>query len=125
MGTKLMSGLWRYMLSIPPFLWEKQLLKESAKKRAELAFMTEEHRLVHHYIVRELPRVGEPISPEFVAEKLSMPHDRVQSIFDDLEEHMTFICRNDEGSAVWAYPVTVEKTPHHLTFSTGEKIYAA
>jgi hypothetical protein len=38
---------------------------------------------------------------------------------------MTFICRNDEGMAVWAYPVTVEKTPHRLTFSTGEQIYAA
>ncbi|OGO41196.1 MAG: hypothetical protein A2Z04_05735 [Chloroflexi bacterium RBG_16_57_9] len=26
---------------------------------------------------------------------------------------------------VWAYPVTVARTPHHLTFSTGEQVYAA
>ena len=56
------------------------------------------------------PRVGEPTEA---------------AIFTDLEEHMTFICRNSEGMAVWGYPVTVEKTPHHLTFSTGERIYAA
>ena len=64
-------------------------------------------------------------APEFVADELSIPIEMVRAIFDDLEKHMTFICRNDEGMAVWAYPVTVEKTPHRLTFSTGEQIYAA
>ena len=122
MGTKLMAGFWRYMLSLPSFLWEKKI---AVGRGNELDFMTEEHRAVHHYVVRELPRIGEPVSPEFVADKLDMPSDRVKSIFDDLEKHMTFICRNDEGMAVWAYPVTVQKTPHHLTFSTGEQIYAA
>ena len=122
MEKKLMGGFWRYMLSIPPFLWKKKISRVDG---GELRFMTEEHRLVHHYVVRELPRIGEPVSPEFVADKLAMPYDKVKSIFDDLEKHMTFICRNDEGMAVWAYPVTVEKTPHHLAFSTGEQIYAA
>jgi len=121
MSTKLMGGFWRYMLSIPPFIWKKKL----SEKGDRLSFMTEEHQLVHHFVVKELPMIGEPISSEFVAEKLAMPRDRVKSIFDDLEKHMTFICRNSEGMVVWAYPVTVEKTPHHLTFSTGEQIYAA
>ena len=125
MSAKLMAGFWRYMLSIPPFLWEKEIFKGRNKIRADLCFMTDEHRSVHHWIVRELPNLGEPIPPELVAEKLGMPVDRMKSIFDDLEEHMTFICRNSDGMAVWAYPVTVEKTPHHLTFSTGEQIYAA
>jgi hypothetical protein len=26
---------------------------------------------------------------------------------------------------LWAYPVTVDKTPHRITFNTGEKLYAA
>ena len=125
MSTKLLGGFWRYMLSIPPFLWEKQILRGKERLRADLGFMTDEHRSVHHCIVRELPKVGEPISPEFVADRLGMPWNRVESIFDDLEKHMTFICRNSEGMAVWAYPVTVEKTPHHVAFSTGEQIYAA
>jgi hypothetical protein len=121
MSNNLMGGFWRYVLSIPPFLWKRKI---SGKKDA-LNFMTDEHRLVHHYVVRELPRIGEPISAEFVANQLTLPNDRVESIFDDLEKHMTFICRDPEGSVVWAYPVTVEKTPHHVTFSTGEQIYAA
>jgi hypothetical protein len=125
MAAKLMAGFWRCMLSIPPSLWEKQIGKQRRKIRRELGFMTEEHRAVHHLIVRELPKAGEPISPELVAEKLSLSIGRAESIFSDLEKHMTFICRNDEGMAVWAYPVTVEKTPHRLTFSTGERIFAA
>jgi hypothetical protein len=38
---------------------------------------------------------------------------------------MTFVCRNAQGAVVWAYPVTVEPTPHRATFSTGEELYAA
>ena len=121
MGDRIMAGFRRYMLSLPPFIWKRML----SGKKNPLSFMTEEHQLVHHFVVRELPKIGEPVSPEFVADRLALPEDRVNSIFDDLEKHMTFICRNEEGMAVWAYPVTVEKTPHHLTFSTGEQIYAA
>jgi hypothetical protein len=124
MGNRVMGGVWRYMLSIPSFLWKRKI-SGGRKRRDELRFMTEEHRLVHHYVVRELPTIGEPIAPELVADRLAMPFERVTTIFDDLERHMTFICRNDDGMAVWAYPVTVAKTPHHVTFSTGEQIYAA
>jgi hypothetical protein len=125
MNTRLMAGFWRFMLSVPPSLWKKQIAREKKKHRAELAFMTSEHRAVHHFIVRELPKIEKPISPGLVAQELSLSPERVQKIFDDLEQHMTFICRNEEGMAVWAFPVTVAKTPHHLTFSTGEQINAA
>ncbi|MFH0998465.1 MAG: hypothetical protein V1844_23665 [Pseudomonadota bacterium] len=27
MKNKLMMGLWRYMLGVPPFMWEKQIAK--------------------------------------------------------------------------------------------------
>ncbi len=46
-------------------------------------------------------------------------------VLDDLEKHMTFLFRNKGGEVTWAYPVTVDKTPNHLTFSSGEQIYAA
>lgn len=36
-----------------------------------------------------------------------------------------FLFRNSEGEVTWAYPVTVEKTPHSVTFGTGERIYTA
>jgi hypothetical protein len=38
---------------------------------------------------------------------------------------MTFVFRNGQGAVVWAYPVTVERTPHHLVFGSGEQVYAA
>lgn len=120
-----MSGIWHYMLTIPPFLWEKQILKAKKRIETELDFMSDEHRMVHHCVVKELPRFGEPLSPELVANKLDLATDRVTSIFNELEEHMTFLFRNSEGAVVWAYPVTVEETPHHVTFSTGEQLYAA
>ena len=125
MSSKLMSGFWRFMLMVPPSLWEKQIAKTRKRIRRECEFMSDEHRLVHHYVVRELPRVGEPMVPEAIAEGLDMGLSRVKAILAELEEHMTFLVTNSDGSVIWAYPVTVEQTPHRVTFSTGERIYAA
>lgn len=125
MKNKLMIGVWSHMLSVPPFLWEKQVEKQRKKIGDELDFMSPDHRRVHHCAVRELPRVGKPMPPDFIAGELDLPPDRVKGILDDLEKHMTFLFRNPEGEVTWAYPVTVDQTPHHLTFSTGEQLYAA
>lgn len=125
MNNKLMIGFWRCMLNVPSFLWKKQIFKETKRFQNESSFMTEEHRIVHHFVVRELPYAGKPLLPEFVADKLNLSVDRVKIILNDLEQHMTFLFRNTQGEVVWAYPVTVEKTPHHLTFNTGEQLYAA
>ena len=125
MKNKLMIGIWRHMLSVPPLLWEKQVLKSRKKIEAALDFMSPDHRRVHHCAVRELPRVGKPMPPEFIAGVLDLTPERVKAVLDDLEKHMTFLFRNEEGAVVWAYPVTVDKTPHHLAFSTGEQLYAA
>jgi len=38
---------------------------------------------------------------------------------------MTYLYRNARGEVTWAYPVTVDHTPHRVTFSSGEQIYAA
>jgi len=125
MKNKLMMGLWRYVLNVPSFLWEKQIAMATKKFDKDHRFMTDEHRSVHHFVVKDLPRTGQPMAPEYIAESLSMPADRINTILDDLETHMTFLYRNDRGEVVWAYPVTVEKTPHHVTFNTGETLYAA
>jgi len=87
--------------------------------------MSPEHRLVHHYVVRELPRVGEPIPVERVAQGLALGVEQTIEILKDLEEHLTFLSRNEQGQVLWAYPVTVEKTPHRITFGSGERLYAA
>ena len=125
MKNKLMMGLWKFMINVPPFLWEKQIAKGEKKYADHLAFMSAEHRLVHHFVVRELPFAGKPLSPESITNTLNIPIERTVSILDDLESHMTFIFRNADGAVAWAYPVTVEKTPHKITFHTGEHLYAA
>jgi hypothetical protein len=125
MPNKLMAGIWRYIVGVPPFLWEKQIEKAVAKAKRSTEFMTPEHRAVHHFVVREMPLLGRPISAELVAQKLALPRERVSEIIDDLEKHLTFLCTNSDGEVIWAYPVTVEKTPHAITFHTGEQLYAA
>ena len=125
MKNKFMIGIWRYMLSVPPFLLEKQRAKGKEKIAANLGFMTREHRLVHHFAVRQLPYMDKPLAPISIAKALNLPLDRVNALLNDLEEHMTFLFRNVRGEVVWAYPVTIEKTPHQITFDTGEQVYAA
>jgi hypothetical protein len=127
MKDRIMLGLWKYMLSVPPFIMDmkKQVARGKMRYEAAMGFMTEDHRRVHHFAVRELPSAGKPLSPEFIARKLDLPRDRVVSVLADLEKHMTFLFRNKQGEVTWAYPVTIDKTPHHLTFSSGEQVYAA
>jgi len=87
--------------------------------------MSPEHRLVHHYVVRELPRVGGPVSAERVARDLALGVERTIEILRELEKRLTFLYRNEQGQVLWAYPVTAEKTPHRITFDSGERLYAA
>jgi hypothetical protein len=124
-NNRLMIGLWRLMIQLPPSLLEGRMAKAKEKFARELAFMTGEHRAVHHYAVRQLPYATAPLAPEAIAAALNMDRERVEALLDDLERHMTFLFRNDRREVVWAYPVTLEKTPHHLTFGTGETVYAA
>jgi len=123
--NKLMAGIWRYIVGVPPFLWEKRIEKAVQRVKRATGFMSAEHRLVHHFVVREMPRVGRPIPAELVAENLGLTSERVAEILQDLESHLTFLWRNSNGQVTWAYPVTVEKTPHAITFPTGERLYAA
>ena len=125
MKNALMIGLWRYMIKVPPHLWEKRRAGMKEKMVRNLSFMTEEHRLVHHFVVRELPAAGQPLAPETISSALHLSVERTATILADLEAHMTFLFRNSHGEVVWAYPVTVEPTPHHVTFHTGEALYAA
>lgn len=125
MKNKIMLGMWRLAINIPSFVMEKQHAKGREKLLANMAFMTSEHRRVHHYAVRELPFTGRPLGPDAIVGALEMKRSRVEEILTDLEEHMTFLFRNAAGEVVWAYPVTVEKTPHRVSFNTGESIYAA
>jgi hypothetical protein len=113
------------MIPVPRALWQGMIMQEVRKTQKRLDFMTVEHRTVHHYVVRELPRVGGPVSPEGVAQGVELPVERVNVILGDLESAMTFLFRNEEGAVSWAYPVTADETPHRVTFGSGEQVCAA
>jgi hypothetical protein len=125
MNKSLLLGIWRFLLRIPRPIWQQEVERSVIAGRKSLAFMTPEHHRVRDFVVTELPRVVKPITPETIAQRLDLEVSRVISILDDLEKNLTFLFRNEQGAVVWAYPVTAEPTPHRITFSTGEQIYAA
>ena len=125
MRNKLMLGLWRAMIPVPGMIWKDQVAKSAQDVAAKLEFMTDEHHLVRDLAVREIPRVGQPLSPQFIAGELDLPTARVVELLDELEKEMTFLYRGDGENVTWAYPVTVDQTPHQVTMSTGETVYAA
>jgi hypothetical protein len=117
---RLLLGMGRRLTPIPRAIWQRHL-----GGGADLSFMSGDHHRVRNFVVTELARVGKPLAPGSIAQALSLPAARVTEMLVDLERHMTFLFRNEEGAVVWAYPVTVERTPHHVTLSTGEQVYAA
>lgn len=91
-----------------------------------IAFMTAQHHAVRNLVVRELPRNhGRPISPAEIAAALSLKLEHVVRLLEDLERHLFFLVRDRRGDVSWAFPVTRDRTPHRLHFSTGERIFAA
>ena len=118
-------GLGRFMIPIPPCLLRKGLKDGAGKGRKSLGFMTPTHHLVRDFVVTEIPRRGESLSPDHIAGELSLSRNELDVIVDELEEHMVFLYRVDGENVTWAYPVTAEPTPHHMKFSSGENIYAA
>jgi hypothetical protein len=124
MSNKLLLGLGRHMIPIPRLVWQPLLRAAARKARAGLGFMSPEHHRVRDFVVTELSRAGAPLAAGVIAEKLELPLGRVTTILDELEKRRTFLVRNAEGAVTWAYPVTVDRTRHHATLTTGEEAYA-
>jgi hypothetical protein len=125
MRETILMGQGDQIIDIPRKDWEQGVSAVSKQIQAGLSFMSAEHHRIRNFAVRELPNIGKPISSEFIADKLNLPIDRVNIILEDLEKHLTFLFLNEEGAVAWAYPVTTDTTPHHVTFSTGEQLHAA
>jgi hypothetical protein len=124
-NKSLLLGIWRFLLRIPRPIWQREVEQNAMTGEKSLAFMTPDHHRVRDFVVMELPHIAKPITPEKITRSLNMDLSRVVSILDELEKNLTFLYRNEQGTVIWAYPVTVEETPHRITFSTGEQIYAA
>ena len=125
MKENVLIGEGHRFTEIPRATWEHHVAQSPQDISNILGFMTEAHHLIRYFVVRELPRIGKPITPEKISEELDIPLSKTTEILDDLERNLFFLVRNGQGHISWAFPVTVDKTPHQLTFSTGEKLNAA
>jgi hypothetical protein len=113
------------MIPLPALLWKAMISRKANSVKSSLGFMSGEHQRIRDFVVSELPILAEPIAPETISRQLNLQLDQVNEILEELEKQLTFLFRNPKGEVTWAYPVTVENTPHQVTFSTGEKIQAA
>jgi hypothetical protein len=125
MGESVLLGRGRQLLRLPREMWEQHLAEVPLHSGDRLRFMTEDFHRVRYFVVKELPLRGKAIAPQEISEALHLPLARVEDILEELERKLFVLVRNEQGAVVWAYPVTVEPTPHQLSFSSGERLYAA
>lgn len=125
MSQAILLGRDRQISEIPRASWEEHLAQAPQHGQTRLSFMSEEHHQIRYFVVKELLNRGKPIEPEVISQSLQVPLVRVKAILNELERKLFFLVRNEQDAVSWAYPVTAEPTPHHLTFSTGERLYGA
>ena len=113
------------ILEMPRATWEQHLAQVPQHAGERLSFMTAQHHRVRNFVVIELVKGMKPVAPGRISEILVMPLQQVNDILEDLERNLFFLVRNDQGAVAWAYPLTVEPTPHRLIYNTGEQLYAA
>jgi hypothetical protein len=105
--------------------WENELRGAPEAIGRRLDFMTPDHHRIRNHVVRELPRLGRPITLSEISEALELPHGRTKSLVEELEKNLFFLVRGDGTEVSWAFPVTADDTGHHMVFSTGERLDAA
>jgi len=125
-ANTLLVGSGKTISRVPDVGFKAALAKVPESFATRLAFMTPEHHSVRTLVVREIPyENGRPIKVSRLAATLGLPLPKVQAIVEDLERHLFFLVRNEAGEISWAFPVTTERTPHRLKFSTGERAHGA
>lgn len=122
---RVLLGCKHSMVPVPWALFTLILRRGARKTKAVLGGLDDDHRQVHHFVVKNLPSLARPMPPEFISARLKMEEGRVIEILDELERRLIFLFRPGGRDVVWAYPVTAEPTPHKLTFSSGERLWAA
>jgi len=125
MEEKILLGRDQKILEVPQATWKQHLTQIPQHSQSRLNFMTDTHHQIRYFVVKEMPNIQKPIEPEFISEKLNISLELVKSILEELERKLFFLVKNELGAVTWAYPVTVETTPHKMDFSSGERLYGA
>jgi hypothetical protein len=125
MENKILLGRGQKMVEMPLAAWQQHLNQSQQHSHVWLDFMTDSHQQIRYFVVKELAKGQKPVEPQLISRKLNLPLDLVKMSLEVLEKRLFFLVRNEQGAVAWAYPVTVETTPHKITFSSGEQLYAA
>ncbi len=106
--------------------WRKHLTAARQHTQMRLSFMTDGHHRVRNFAVRVLPRTqGKALSAAEISRRLDLSLDRVVAILEELQKNLFFLVLNELGEVSWAFPVTSDRTPHRMSFSSGESVFAA
>jgi hypothetical protein len=122
---KMYMGVGKFMLPIPLVISNKGLQKGVSGAKAKAGLLSEEEQKVHHFVVKKMADVQEPITAEFISEELGISLKTVVKIIEKLEVLKTFLYRSDGTGINWAYPLSLDNTGHRVTVSTGEQFSAA
>lgn len=122
---KMYMGIGKFMLPIPLVISNKGLQKGVSGAKAKAGLLSEEEQKVHHFVVKKMADVQEPITAEFISEELGISLKTVVKIIEKLEVLKTFLYRSDGTGINWAYPLSLDNTGHRVTVSTGEQFSAA
>ena len=122
---RLYMGYCGFMMRIPPMLSDKGARRGEKGAKANADSLSKEERRVHHFIVKKMAVVKDPITADLIASELGMPTGNVNVIINKLENLKTFIYRNDGKGINWAYPLSLENTGFRMTASSGEQFFAA
>ena len=125
MEGKILVGQDQKIIEVPQATWKQGLAQIPQHSQLRLSFMTDAQHRIRYFVVKEMVITQKPIKPGFISEKLNMPLELVEPILEELERKLFFLVRNEQGAVSWAFPVTVETTPHKMNFSSGEHLYAA
>jgi hypothetical protein len=125
MQNNILVGRDQKMEEIPEATWLDHLGQVPQNGASRLNFMTPIHHQIRYFVVKELAYRQKPIEPGHKSEKLNIQLDKVIATLEELERKLFFLVRNEQGAVTWAYPVTVEITPHKIRFNSGERLYSA
>ena len=90
---RVLLGFKRHTVPIPQALFRRAMKAGANKTHRVLGGVDDRQRRVHHFVVRDLPRLAEPMPPEHIAGALGMDLQRVIEIVDELERRLIFLFR--------------------------------
>ncbi len=110
---------------IPSFIIKKIVSSGIKEARKKVSRFSDLKRQIHHWVVKEIPGRKTPVLLPEIAEHFDQDITTIESIVQELEDEKTFLFRNRSEGINWAYPVTLDSTPHTVTFSSGETVNSA